>query len=65
MEQDLAPLPNIRVNQVVRYHGCKASVVGCWWDSEEWRYEVYISRGKKRGLWSTTEEVLINGSDKR
>lgn len=61
-ELELAPLPKLRVHQIVRHFGCKADITGCWWDGETWRYEVYIRRGKKRGYWVTTEETLCNGA---
>jgi len=64
MESDLGPIPKLRINESVKYLGCKAKIVGCLWDGiDTWRYEVYISRGKHSGIWSVTEETLIKGGN--
>jgi hypothetical protein len=57
--KELAPLPNLRVNQEVTYNKYKATITGCHWDGYTWRYEVYVGRGKMKGYWSTTEAKLI------
>jgi len=59
MSTELAPLPRIHVNSKVKFKGATATVIGCWWDEVEWRYEVYISRGKSKGYWVSTERGLL------
>jgi hypothetical protein len=58
---ELAALPKFRINQVVRYMGAKADIVGCHWDGEQWRYELYIRRGKNRGYWMAVESGVEEG----
>jgi hypothetical protein len=59
--EELAPLPKVRINSKVKYKGATATVVGCWWDDNEWRYELYISRGKNKGYWCATEGGITDG----
>ena len=59
---ELVDLPKLKVNSKVKYLGATATIIGCWWDGQEWRYEVVISRGKKKGNWSVTEGGLLNGA---
>jgi hypothetical protein len=63
-KMELIPLPKIHVNSKLKYNGNTATVIGCWWDEECWRYELYISRGKNKGYWSVREGSLVNGITK-
>jgi hypothetical protein len=63
-DKELVPLPKYQINQVIRYKRANATIFDCYWGGTDWRYEVYIARGKNRGTHSITETFLIKGTKK-
>lgn len=57
-KKELATLPKYRVHQEMRLYTFKADIIGCFWTTAGWKYEVSIRRGKKKGDWIILENSV-------
>lgn len=50
--------PKFKPDTPIIWNKMKGKVVSAWYDGNDMRYEIYVSKADHRGLWITLEDKL-------